>query len=220
MGTSFENLLFQEICDQAKVKKLQTTAYHPQTNGQCERFNKTLIRMIGTLSVSHKQNWQEWIPILVHAYNCSTSSVTGFSPYFLIYGRQPKLPIDIEYGVTLDESYNDCKSYADKLQHRLKWAYEAPQKSIDKESARFKRYYYKKYKCASLQEGDLVLICVVKPGARSFSCGRSTCYSGTAEPDLRLGQPPRPPVPRIPLRKVLRPVTHKQDVRIVDKVYC
>ena len=85
-GVSFENLLFQEICDQAKVKKLRTTAYHPQTNGQCERFNKTLIRMIGTLPVSHKQNWQEWIPTLVHAYNCSTSSVTGFSPYFLIYG--------------------------------------------------------------------------------------------------------------------------------------
>ena len=34
------------------------------------------------------------------------------------------------------------------------------------------------------------------------------------------GKPPRPPVPRIPLRKVLRPVTHKQDVHIVDKVYC
>ena len=40
-----------------------------------------------------------------------------------------------------------------------------------------------------------------------------------AEPDLHLGQPPRPPVPRIPLRKVLRSVTHKQDARIVDKVY-
>ena len=34
------------------------------------------------------------------------------------------------------------------------------------------------------------------------------------------GKPPRPPVPRIPLRKVLRSVTHKQDARIVDKVYC
>ena len=137
-GTCFENLLFQEICDQAKVKKLRTTAYHPQTNGQCERFNKTLIRMIGTLPVSHKQNWQEWVPTLGHAYNCSMPSVTGFSPYFLIYGRQPKLPIDIEYGVTLDESYNDCNMYADKLQHRLKWAYEAAQKSIDKESTQFK----------------------------------------------------------------------------------
>ena len=40
-GTSFENILFKEICDLAKVKKLRTSIYHPQTNGQCERFNKT-----------------------------------------------------------------------------------------------------------------------------------------------------------------------------------
>ena len=85
-GSTFENFLFKEICEQAKVNKLRTTSYHPQTNGQCECFNKTLIRMIGTLPVSHKQNWQEWVPTLVHAYNCSTSSVMGFSPYFLIYG--------------------------------------------------------------------------------------------------------------------------------------
>ena len=53
--------------------------------------------MLGTLPESAKKNWQEWVPTLVHAYNCTTLSVTGFSPYFLIYGRQPKLPIDIEY---------------------------------------------------------------------------------------------------------------------------
>ena len=64
----------------------------------------------------------------------------------------------------MDESYNDCKTCADKLQHRLKWAYEAAQKSINKESTQFKCYYDKKYKCAILQEGDLVLIRVVKPG--------------------------------------------------------
>ena len=66
--------------------------------------------------------------------------------------------------MTLDESYNDCKSYADKWQHRLKWAYDAAQKSIEKENAQYKCYYDKKYKCALLREGDLILIRVVKPG--------------------------------------------------------
>ena len=163
-GKAFENDLFQEIYDQARVKKLHTTSYHPQTNGQCERFNKTLIRMLGTLPMSDKKNWQERVPTLVHAYNCSTSSVTGFSPYFLIYGHQPKLPIDIEYGVSLDENYTDCNTYVDKLQHRLKWAYEVTQKCIAKDTARQKAYYDKSYKCAKLCVGDLVLIRVVKPG--------------------------------------------------------
>ena len=57
-GGSFENLLFKEICDLAKAKKLRTNSYHPQTNGQCKRFNKTLINMIGTLPGSAKKNWQ------------------------------------------------------------------------------------------------------------------------------------------------------------------
>ena len=105
----------------ATIRKLRTSSYHPQTNGQCERFNKTLIGMLGTLPNSAKKNWQEWIPTLVHAYNCTTSSVTNFSPYFLIYGRQPRLPIDVEYGVLLPDKYMDCKSYADKLEHRLRW---------------------------------------------------------------------------------------------------
>ena len=114
--------------------------------------------MLGTLLRSAKKNWQEWVPILVHAYNCTTSGVTGFSPYFLIYGRQPRLPIDIEYGVVLDDRYHDCKTYAEKLQHRLQWAYQAAQKCIDKETTRYKWYYDKNYKCAVLKEGDLVLV--------------------------------------------------------------
>ena len=84
-GSSFENLLFKDICELAKIRKLRTGSYHPQMNGQCERFNKTLISMLGTLPHDAKQNWQERVPTLVHAYNCTTSSVTGYSPYFLIY---------------------------------------------------------------------------------------------------------------------------------------
>ena len=157
-GGSFENILFKEICEMAKIRKLRTSSYHPQTNGQCERFNKTLINMLGTLPNSAKKKWQIWIPTLVHAYNCTTSGVTGYSPYFLIYGRQPRLPIDIEYGVLLPDSYMDCKTYAEKLEHRLQWAYQAAQKCIDKETVRYKKYYDKNYKCALLKEGDLVLV--------------------------------------------------------------
>ena len=104
------------------------------------RFNTTLINTLGILPESAK-NYQEWIPMLVHAYNCTTSGVTGLSPYFLIYGMQPKLPIDIEYGVALPDTYMNCKTYADKLQHRLQWAYQATQKCIDKETTRYKKYY-------------------------------------------------------------------------------
>ena len=157
-GSSFENKLFKDICELARIRKLRTGSYHPQMNGQCERFNKTLISMLGTLPRDAKKTWQDWVPTLVHAYNCTTSSVTGYSPYFLIYGHQPRLPIDIEYGVALPGSYMDCKSYADKLKHRLQWAYQAAQRCIDRETTRYKKYYDKNYKCAVLREVDLVLV--------------------------------------------------------------
>ena len=118
--------------------------------------------MLGTLPNDARKKWQDWVPTLTHAYNCTTSKTTGFSPYFLIYGRQPQLPIDIEYGVSLTDSYSDCKSYAAKLEHRLKWAYEAAQKYIDKETTRYKKYYDKNIHCATLRDGDLVLIRVNK----------------------------------------------------------
>ena len=75
-GKSFENNLIQELCELAQVKKLHTSPYHPETNGQCEHFNDTLINMLGTLPTHAKKNWQEWVATLTHAYSCTVSSVT------------------------------------------------------------------------------------------------------------------------------------------------
>ena len=62
--------------------------------------------MLVTLPINAEKNWQEWIATLTHAYICTVSSVTGFSPYFLTFGRTPKIPLNIEMGVTLMEQEN------------------------------------------------------------------------------------------------------------------
>ena len=56
-GKSFENNLIRELCKLAQVKKLHTSPYHPETNGQCEHFNATLINKLGTLLTHAKKNW-------------------------------------------------------------------------------------------------------------------------------------------------------------------
>ena len=148
----------------AQVKKLCTGPYHPETNGQCECFNATLIGMMGILPTHAKRNWQEWIATLTHAYNCTVSSVTGFSHYFLMFGRTPKIPLDVEMGVTLiDQGQESCQNYAKKLQARLKWAYQKAQENSRKESERQKRYYDQKMKCMSLKPEDIVLVCAKTP---------------------------------------------------------
>ena len=77
--------------------------------------------MIGTLPVMAKQHWQGFVSTLVHAYNCMKSAATGFSPHYLMFGRHPQLPIDIEFGVrTPDIVAVSTENYVQKLQKRLK----------------------------------------------------------------------------------------------------
>ena len=148
----------------AQVKKLCTSPYHPETNGQCEHFSATLIGILGTLLTHAKKNWQEWIATLTHAYNCTLSSVTGFSPYFLMFGRTPKIPLDIEMGVTLmDQEPESYQNYAKKLQARLKWAYQKAQENNRRESEQQKKYYDQKMRCLSLRPDDLVLVHIKAP---------------------------------------------------------
>ena len=123
----FEGKVFKEVCDQTLVKKLCMTPYHPQGNGQPEQFNHTLLTMLGTLPLDSKKRWEDWVSNLTQAYNSSPSRVTGFSPYYLMFGREPRIPVDQIFDITYPETspptakkYND---YIFKVRERLEWAY-------------------------------------------------------------------------------------------------
>ena len=67
-GRNFESELLANLCEVAGVQKLRTTPYHPQNYGQCERFNSTLLNMLGTLTPEQKKDWKTYVPAMVHAY--------------------------------------------------------------------------------------------------------------------------------------------------------
>ena len=158
-GRNFESKLIAELCEMSGVKKLCTTPYHPQSNGSCKQFNSTLINMLGTLPKEKKANWKDQLATLVHVYNCTRSTATGFCPYYLMYGRQPKLPIDILFGVNYpDLSSTTLSKYVDKLHRRLKWAYEVANEFNLKEIKRHKAHYNRNIRSSKLETGDLVLV--------------------------------------------------------------
>ena len=97
-----ESQLVADLCMLMGNQKIWTSPYHTQANGQCERFNSTLIGMLGTLPLEKKSEWNNHIGMLVYAYNCTQNSATGFSPYYHMYGRQHCLPGDVSLGVALD----------------------------------------------------------------------------------------------------------------------
>ena len=92
--SEFESELIRETCELYGVSKTRTSPYHPQGNGQTERFNHTLCSLIKSLSQTERRKWPDALPHLVMIYNTTPHSVTGISPYTLMFGRKPVLPVD------------------------------------------------------------------------------------------------------------------------------
>ena len=156
---NFESVLISKLCELTQIKELRTTPYRPEGNGSCERFNRTLISMLGTLPADFKSKWPQHISTLTYAYNCTRYNATGFSPYYLLYGRQPLLPIDIEYGVFTPElSEAIMYKYVKELKSRLENAFNKANQFCAKEAIRSKQKFDKTARSSKLEPGDLVLL--------------------------------------------------------------
>ena len=162
-GRNFESDLIKELCKIAGVKKIHTTPYHPQGNGQCERFNSTLCNMLGTLSEEEKSDWKSHLGCMTHAYNCTKHASTTYSPYYLMFGRHPRLPIDVEFGLNKPNcSDNSSKSrYIQKLRRRINYAFQKASKYSDQQAGKYKHSYDKSVKGPQLHVHDLVLVKIV-----------------------------------------------------------
>ena len=105
-GANFESSIIRELCEIMGINKSRTSIYHAAGKGMTVRFNRTLISMLGTLETEKKKNWKQYIAPLVQAYKCIKHESTGFTPYMLLFGREPKLPIVIAFGLNKDNSEN------------------------------------------------------------------------------------------------------------------
>lgn len=70
-GRNFESCFFKSVCKLLQVTKTRTTPYHPASNGQVERFNRTLLQMIRCYVDQNQKNWDEQLSFLASAYRCS-----------------------------------------------------------------------------------------------------------------------------------------------------
>ena len=155
-GQNFESNLIKELCQIARVEKSRTTPYYPMGNGQVERFNQTLLKMLGTLEEYQKSDWKTHVPTLVQAYNAMFHDSTGFSPYFLMFGRHPRLAVDAFLGLTPDATSKT--EYVRKLKERLDFAYIKAAEEAKRSAAVHKQRYDAKARNSVLKPGDLVLV--------------------------------------------------------------
>ena len=122
-------------------------------------MNQTIIRMIGKLAEDKKARWSEHLPELLSTYNGTRSAVTGYSPYYLLFGRKNRMPVDCLFP-TLCESPHRTKMevLVATMQKRLKEAFEVARRLTYEEATKQRRYYDRRAGAVTLQPGDVVMV--------------------------------------------------------------
>jgi len=118
-GKQFESTVIKEVCNLLQIKKTRTTPYHPQSDGLVERFNRTLLSMLSTTIADHPWDWEDDLRQLCYAYNTSVHSTTGHTPFFLKFGRQARLPVDLAFQLPSDQPEYHSQ-YVNQLQNTFK----------------------------------------------------------------------------------------------------
>jgi len=114
-GTHFNNQLLNGILKKFQVEHLLSTPYHPQTNGLVERFNRTLIEALSKVATENLSEWDKYIAPVLFAYRTNRHSTTRITPFYLVYGREAKLPTD---NTTIEEErhvINHIETQVDQL---------------------------------------------------------------------------------------------------------
>ena len=139
-GQNFLSKLLKEICRLVNTEKVFTTSYHPQTDGLVERLNGTLVQSLSQYVSSDQKDWDEHLPSVLLVYRVSPSEVTGDSPFFLLYGREPRLPMDVSLLPPKDLSASIADHRAHVVEH-LETAQEVARANIQRAQQRMKLLY-------------------------------------------------------------------------------
>ena len=156
-GSAFVNSVMKELTEMCGMTHTKSLPYTPQGNAICERMNQTLLDMLGTLDEVKKKNWKNHLSSVQYAYNTTMHATTGYAPFYLLFGRHPRLVGDIILGIDRDHTYKN--EYITEVRKSLQSAYQKCKQSLLKHNERHKRYYDSKLipVMRKLQLGDIVV---------------------------------------------------------------
>ena len=161
-GSTFESHLFASMCHLFGIEKRQTTPYHPQTDGLCERFNQILKLLLRMRVNKDQDDWDDQLPSVLLSYRISKQPSTGVSPFELMYGRSARLPFDVDReGEVERQPIGGSAQYLEELKHRHEHLKSFVTDRINDVQQKQKKNYdkahrtEKSYKCVI---GELVLL--------------------------------------------------------------
>jgi transposase InsO family protein len=142
-GPEFESALIQELCKSYGIEKLRTSSYQPRTNGTCERFHRTLNSMLAKVVSESQRNWDRHVAPVMAAYRSTVHRSTGYSPNFIVYGRENRAPVDLVIAVKDEppEIGSSPDSFVQELLDRQRRAYDLVRQHLGQAAERRKREY-------------------------------------------------------------------------------
>jgi hypothetical protein len=154
-GVHFNNALMKTITSATHIAHAFSASYHPQTNGQVERFNATFCTQLAKYYDEDKDDWDDYLQSVVYAYNTGIHATTGFTPYELAFGRRQKSPFDsTSNSVTLPRPDDFYK----RLQRTRSTLLKQAQENIRHQQQLSKQRYDTHRKDMSYSIGDFVFL--------------------------------------------------------------
>ena len=138
------------------IDKIRTTAYKPSTNGNIERFHGTLNAILAKWVSSHQRDWADKLAAVAFAYRTSIHETTGFSPYYLLYGREARAPADLVYGFVSEEANQTHCEAVDKQLQVMRDAYNLVRQNLGKAASRRKKHYDMRVRPQTFKTGTWV----------------------------------------------------------------
>ncbi|CAM6104174.1 unnamed protein product [Calypogeia fissa] len=155
--------MVEEMTTNYMVKHRKTTPYHPKANGLTERANGIIGKILNKMVAAHKSDWDYELFSAVYFYNLSHKTTTGQSPYFLVHGQHPLVPVEFELPTIrtlVEERMGESQGLEERtyqLEH-LEEERDQAARRLAYEQCKAKRYFDKHLKPKFLKEGDLVLM--------------------------------------------------------------
>ena len=158
-ASEFTGQVILELCDLLGVTKIRMLPYHMQTNGSVERVHQMLRRMIAKMDPEKRAKWPSHLGPILITYNATRSLITGYLPYFLMFGHRPRLPVDLLFlTVRRDENSWTTDEYVMSLYDKLKSALASARDTALLEAQSQKRLYDHKAGTVEQHPGDKVLV--------------------------------------------------------------
>jgi len=161
---NFTSKLIKALCELFSVTKHLTSSYHPQTNGAVERMNSVVLQALRVYTKNQQDDWPELLPGIMMAYRATPATQsTDMSPYFMLFGREMRLPIDTAL-VPKDHLSQGHKEFLTSMLHNLEKARQMAAKNIQDAQQKYKRQHDKRAQLPDFRPAQRVwLYCTKVP---------------------------------------------------------